>query len=283
MEKIPQKQNKEMLFAGHLEDIDNLKLYGRNAPLVDIERNRDDLNKIVNAIISKVKKSNKKAVMLVTSPKIRAKETADLITTEIKKKSDINIKILHAIEDNLKAPEQGEIILPENYTPGSFFEGLKIASDIFFAESLNYQNQNLHYKFGDPVLKPDGSYKYPELVKYFKKAGETYAESLTRILTAVIKMGQKVEKLNSSVEVVLIAHGFTYEVLKGLSILAKRIKEEGVKIKIEEIPHKLSEIYESRTSKLRDTACAPLDITNLGDKELIDLLKKEIEFLEKNY
>ena len=281
MEKIPQKQNKEIMFAGHLDEIDDLKTYGRNAPLEDTLKNREDLNKIVNEIISRVKKYNKKAIMLVASPKIRAQETANLISTEIKK-AGLNIKIFCVLEDNLKSPEQGEVILPENYTPGSFFDGLKVASDIFFKESLNPLNQNLHYKFGDPVLQSDGSYKYPELAKYFKESGETYAEALSRVLLAVTKMSQKTKKLDSGVEVVIVGHGFNYEILKGLSMLAKKIKEEGTRIKIEEIPYKLSEIYEARTSRLKDTAYALLDITNLGDEDLIKLANEEIEFLKRN-
>jgi len=257
MEKLSPKQNKEMLFVGHLDEMDDLKKYKRDAPLTDTEKNKEDLDKIVEAVTSKIRESNKKAVMFVTSPRIRAKETANLVADEVKKILGTDIKIRYVSEDNLRAPEQGELILPENYTPGSFFEGLKIASEIFYEESLG-PNQNRYYKYGDPILKPNGSYKYPELAKYFKTSGETYAEALTRILTAIVEMSQKVEKLNSSVEVVLVAHGFTYEILRGLSILAEKIKKEDIHMKTGDIPNRLSEIYENRTNKLRDTAYAPL-------------------------
>ena len=159
--------------------------------------------------------------------------------------------------------------------------GLKIASDIFFKESLNFPNQNFHYRFGDPVLKSDGSYKYPELVKYFERSGETYAESVSRIFNAVVQMSKKVKKLNSSVEVVIVSHGFTYHVLRGLSILSEKIRSGEVKIRTGEIPLQLSQIYESRVRELRDTAFAPIDITNLGDQGLIKILNDEIQFLKK--
>ncbi len=173
MEKGIQKRNKEILFARHLEEIDDLKKWGRNAPLMNTEKNEEDLKEIVDAIVSKIKESNKKAIMFVTSPKTRSKETAYLVAAEIKKRLRTNIKIRYVLEDNLRGPEQGEFILPDNYNPGSFFEGLRIASEIFFKESLGFPDHDTHYKFGDPVLKSDGSYKYPELTKYFKTSGET--------------------------------------------------------------------------------------------------------------
>lgn len=277
-----EKQKNEMLFAGHLDEVDDLQKHGRDAPLAETEKNEEDLNTIVDTIISKVRGLDKKAVMLISSSKMRTEETAQLIGAEIKQRLGNDIKIRYTSEEDLRAPDQGEFILPESYKPGSFFEGLKIASGIFYEESLSHSNQNIHYRFGDPVVKPDGSYKYPVLAKYFKESGETYAESLSRLLKLVVEMGEKVEKLNSSVEVVLVGHGFTYQILRGLSVLAEKVKNEGARINVGDIPHKLSEIYGDRTEELRDCMCIPLDITNLGDKELLNLLKDEIKFLEGN-
>jgi len=280
MEGLERKQDK-ILFVGHLDEVDDLETHGRDAPLEDTEKNKEDLSKIVDAVVSQIKDSGRKAVMFVTSSKIRSIETAQLVGAEIKKMLGEDVKVRYATEDDLRAPEQGEFILPENYKPGSFFEGLKIASDIFYKESLDFPNQNIHYKFGDPVLSPDGSYKYPILVNYFKASGETYAESLSRILRLVIKMGQKVEKLDSAVEVIIVAHGFTYHMLRGLSVLAEKIKKENIQIRVEDVPRELSNIYESRTGELKDSMCVPIDITNLGDGEMLDMLNKEVNFLDK--
>lgn len=273
MEGIERKRN-EMLFAGHLEEVDDLKTYGRDAPLAETEKNKEDLNAIVDTIVSRIQEFDKKAVMLISSSKTRSEETARLIGAEIKKRLGDDIKVRYVSEEDLRAPDQGEFILPENYEPGSFFEGLKVASDIFYEESLSHSSQNVHYKFGDPVLRPDGSYKYPVLAEYFKASGETYAESLSRLLKLVIKMGEKAEKLDSPVEIVVVAHGFTYHIFRGLSILAEKIKNKEVQVGVGSIPHRVSEIYESRTEELSDRMCVPLDATNLGDKELLDLLKK---------
>ena len=102
IEQIPQKQNSKMIFVGHLEETDDLKKYGRNAPLADTEKNKEDLNKIVEAVVGKIRESNKKAILFVTSSRIRAIETANLIAAEIKKRLGVDIKIRYSSEDNLR-------------------------------------------------------------------------------------------------------------------------------------------------------------------------------------
>lgn len=279
MEKFPQK--KEILFASHLNDIDDLKKYRRDAPIEDSDKNREDLNILVSVIINKIKESKKTAILLVTSSRLRAKETAELVSSKIKEIiGENNIKIRFNIEDRLRAPDQGSFILPEDYIAGSYFEGLKIASDVFYNESLNKEDRNMYYKYGDPVLKENGTYKYPELLSYFHEYGETYANSVIRLFSLIIETSKKIEKLNLSTEIVIISHSFVYEIFRGLSILSQKIKDEGFILKTGEIPYALSEIFESRITKLKDTAYSPLDVTNLGDKNLIKILQDEIAFLK---
>mgnify|MGYP001620150852 CR=1 FL=1 len=272
------KPNKEILFVGHLEDVDDLKSYGRDGPLEKSEKNREDLNKIVDAIITKIKESSKEALILVASNKIRAQETAHLVGEEIKKRLG-EIKVRYAAEENLNSNDQGEFNLPEDYTPGLFFEGLSIASKIFLKESL--ENNNLHYKFGDPLKQAGDSYKYPELANYFKASGETYAEALIRIFSSVVEMSQKVDKLDSSVEVILVSHGFNFHILRGLTVLAEQIKNGSIDMNEGEIAGKIWEIYKQDTTDFKPLAYVPLDITNLGDEQLISMLSREIERLKK--
>lgn len=272
-------QNKEILFADHLEDINDLRSYGVDAPLEESEKNREDLGEIVNAIIAKIEASNKKVLILVASNKIRAQETARLVGVEIKKRMG-TLKVRYATEKGLDHNDQGEFNLPEDYAPGSFFEGLHIASKIFVKESL--ENHNLHYKFGDPLEQSGGSYKYPELVKYFKTSGETYAEVLVRIFSSVVEMSKKIDKLDSSaVEVVLISHGIVFHILRGLAVLAEQIKTDGATLHEGEIANKIWEIYKQETADFKSLTYVPLDITNLGDEQLMSLLLDEIEHLKK--
>jgi len=275
------KPNPEMFFVGHLDEVDDLEKYGRDAPLLDSEKNKKILSEASEAIIDRMKDANRKAVMFVTSPKLRAKETADLVAQEIKNKLGGDIKIRFSTNENLKSTEQGEFVLPEDYKPGTFSRELDLASKIFIMESLESPNPNLHYKFGDPIKRPDGSYKYPELAQYFTKTGESYAESLIRILTTVLEASRKTDKFNSSVEMVVVAHGFTYHILNGLTILGEQVKQGDVRLDVGELAPKLWEIYKNGRSEIKSAAYAPLDITNLDNEDLLELLRREIEYLKK--
>lgn len=219
------KPNKEILFVGHLEDVDDLKSYGRDGPLEKSEKNRENLNKIVDAIITKIKESSKEALILVASNKIRAQETAHLVGEEIKKRLG-EIKVRYAAEENLNSNDQGEFNLP-------------------------------------------------------KASGETYAEALIRIFSSVVEMSQKVDKLDSSVEVILVSHGFNFHILRGLTVLAEQIKNGSIDMNEGEIAGKIWEIYKQDTTDFKPLAYVPLDITNLGDEQLISMLSREIERLKK--
>lgn len=277
MENFIKNTKSEIIFAGHLEEIDDLGKYGRDAPLEDTKENRDDLEKIKNGIVDSIKKSGKKAVMFITSPKVRAVQTAEMLESEIRKELGDSIKFRYSVNEDLKLNEQGSFVLPESYKAGSFYGGLSAARKIFMDESI--ASNNPHYRFGDPIKLEDGTYKYPELAEYFIESGETYAESLIRIFNSVLDMSSKSPKLNNEVEVIIIAHGSTYHILRGLSILAKQINGGEVKFETGDLILKLWEIYQNRTQELSDTAYAPLDFSNLESESLLNLLREEIKHL----
>ena len=280
MEQPNIQRKKDILFVGHLQEIDDLRSYGRDAPLLETEKNKQDLKKIVDAIELKIRETNKKAVLFVTSPRIRAKETARLVSLKLREKLGDGFKFRYSTDENMKSTEQGEFILPENYEAGSFFEGLSIASKIFIQESLEQKNKNLNYRFGDPVIEPDGSFKYAELAKYFKASGETYAESLIRIFNSIIEMSKKINKLDKNTEVVLVSHGFNFHILRGLTIIGEKIKKDEVNLNHGDFVFKIWEIYKNNTEDFKSLAYVPLDITDLGNEELILFLSKEVEFLK---
>lgn len=279
MEKIPTGRSDEMIFVDHLEELDDLR-YGRNAPLERTEQNQEDLQKFVSAIVDKIKASNRKAVLFICSPRTRAQETARLAGREIRKRLGNGIKIRYSVNEDVRPYEEGKLKLPEDYKPGDFFEGLRVASKIWIEESLG-PSGNIHYHYGDPLIQPDRTYKYPELSNYFEASGETYAEALSRILSSVVEMSAKVNKLNGSVEVVLVAHGFTFHVLRGLITLAEEVKNGNTEIIEGELAKNIYEVYKNNKADVKSLAYIPLDITNLSDQQLMTILKKEIEYLRK--
>lgn len=228
-------------------------------------------------IILDLKENDKKIVLFITSAKIRAIQTAQLLSEEIKKiLGKDTVKFVHHAENNLKGIEQGEFILPENYVAGDFFEGLEIGSKIFFNESLNPKINNINYRFGDPFFI-ENKYKYPELLNFFSEPGETYFEAITRIFTSVVQLGLKIEKLsNSNVLIVIVGHGYTYQILKNLAILACMIENRDLKIGNFDIIQKLWEIYNDNKSGIENIPFIYIDIKNLYNKSLISALNKEI-------
>lgn len=280
MEGNPKKSKSELFFAGHLEEKDDLKQFKRDAPVEMNDENLNNLSQIVDALERKIEMEKSRALFLITSSKLRSIQTAELIAQKLKLKLGDSFKIRFSIDTKLDAPDQGDFTLPEDYNPGDFFEGLKTASKVFLNESLG-EKGNLHYKFGDPVLLGDGGYKYPELSKYFIQTGESYGEALSRVLRSVISASEKFDKFKGSIEVSVIAHGFTFHILRGLSFLAKQIKDDNFSIKQGELAIKLWEIYQQNPLSLKTTPFSNIDFSELGNPYLIKTLKDEVNFLNK--
>jgi len=275
----------KLLFSRHLDEIDDLKAFGRDAPLEKSELNLEKLRKISGAIYKKIVDEDKEAVLFVTSPRLRATETAEWIAEDLKNRGLSNLKIRFSSNQDLRATEQGEFVLPEEYSPGDFFEGLSMASAIFTKEAhmsdVPGMDDNIHYKFGDPVLKPDGSYKYPELLKFFNGHGESYSETLIRIYNSVLEMSKSYEKLLGRTEVVVVSHGQIYHVLRGLLEISKMLKSGTVNFRTGDSMKLLWQIYNACDSSQKVTGiCMPLDFEVLNDVQLMGLLKKEVEYLQ---
>lgn len=272
------RSDKKIIFAGHLEEHDDLKKWGRNAPL-DFENpdNKEALIKIADALVEKIKTNGRKAVLFISSSKLRSQQTSELIAKELKNKLGDDIKIRFNTESNLNGNDQGEFVLPDDYVAGQVFEGLKLAGRIYSEEFS--VNKNLFYKFGDPFLLENGEYKYPELLQFFNKSGESYKEPLIRMFNSVLNMSHKVGKFEKNTEIVIVAHGLTYHVLRGMNIVADKISVKDYIPQKGELPFKIWDEYLKRNSELRDTAYGFLDISNLENPELIKILEEEINYL----
>lgn len=276
-----------MLFSRHLDEADDLRAYGRDAPLVDSPENRKKLEDISDTLYEKIVQGNKEAAMFVTSPRIRAIQTAELVADDIGEKSDHKIKIRYSVNKDLRATDQGDFILPEDYKPDAVFTGLKVASKVFDREThgsdLPDMADNIDYRFGDPVLLQNGEYKYPELVGYFSDYGESYRDSLIRLFSVIIDSSKKYESFLGSTEVVVVAHGQIYHVFRGLIELSKMIKGDHIEFKTGDSIKMLWEIYKNCSDDQKVTGiCLPLDFECLGDEKIMALLQDEINFLRDN-
>ncbi|MEI7512316.1 MAG: hypothetical protein WCK01_02545 [Candidatus Uhrbacteria bacterium] len=185
----------EILFSRHLNEIDDLVAYGRDAPLMDSEENQKRLLEITNTVYKKITKENKKAVLFITSPRLRARQTAEFVVDHLKEKTGTSIKFRFSSNENLRSTEQGKFVLPKGYRAGESFPALQLAGTIFNREAHASdqvgETDNINYKFGDPVKLPGGGYKYPELVGNFTEYGESYRETLIRIYSTVVDTSGK--------------------------------------------------------------------------------------------
>lgn len=285
------KENLNIESIRHFEDLDDFSSGKRDG---DIVENQEELaKKYSESLINKMKMEGKKGVLFITSSKKRCLQTANLIGTDLK---ELNPKIKIKIMSNqeLNSLDEGLAIVPKNYKKGDMFNGFSLAANAMlkeaYATDFGEENDNYLYRYGEPFLQNDGSYKYPELVKYFEAAGESYRDFLLRIFNVVKETAHKVEKFGGNIKVVVICHAQVTHILKDLQSISEKVKRGEIKIKKGELPkicwQEFLERYKNRKINLsKEDAIlyymSTLDISNLLDPELMQILEQEIEFLEE--
>lgn len=277
------EKEKKIVVVRHFDDRDDLEKYGRDAVLS--EGQEDKAGMVAEALLSEIREHKKKAVLFVTSPRLRAKQTAQMVSGLLSQKAP-QLKVLSVQEDDLRAIDQGEFVLPGNYVAGQKFEGLEIADQIFFNEThasdKGEGTDNYDYKFGDPVLMENGQYKYPELNKFFIKYGESYRDVLLRLYSLVIETSRKIKKLGRNTELVIVTHGQPAQVFKDLKEVASLIKNGGASYREGELARLCWEFYKRRDASEKVTGAVDVvSAEELADPHLVELLKREVRFLSK--
>lgn len=275
------KEGYKIPIIKHLEDQDNL-LQGRDAELIPGQV--EEVEEISKALYEDILEQGFKAVILDISPKKRAQSTASLVSASLREKLP-NIHILKRVSENLREIDQGDFVLPENYIPGDEFQGLKIAGRIFSNETFNPIDpklDNLTYKFGDPFLQEDGSYKYPELLEYFSDSGESYRDVLMRFYGEVIELAETLPRYGKDVGPVVFTHGQPHQIFNDLSVVADRIKKEGFTFEPGELPRICWDIYQNRRKDV--VPFGKIDFVSaehICDPEMIKLLSREVSILKE--
>lgn len=91
------------------------------------------------------------------------------------------------------------------------------AQKVYLEET--YINDNPWYKHGDPCLRLDGSYKYPELLEIFDEPGESQSDVSIRLYDAILNLISREEELNSKL-FVLSTHYVVLSRLMSLQYIA---------------------------------------------------------------
>ena len=115
------------------------------------------------SLVEGIEDTDTRVTLLIASPKLRTVQTAFLIEEEMRRlKPDLKIRV--TVDENLRDPDYGSVILPETHSAEQSFLGYKIADKIFRSESSGsrHAKPNIDYKFGDPVLRTPGTYTYPK-------------------------------------------------------------------------------------------------------------------------
>ena len=278
-----EKMTQNIPIIRHLDEVDDLSEDFRDGELLPDQ----DAKALVIAqrVYDELVNTNKKAVLFITSPRKRATATAELVGEKLRNINN-NLKIRISTNDSLVAIREGRFILPEDYEAGDYFVGLERGAKFFSAEvhasDDGVSQDNYLYRFGDPLMQPDGTCKYPELAEYFSSSGENYREVLMRIYTLVIQTAINIERFSGDVYVSVLTHGQPAQMFKDLNNVATKHLSDPGDFQTGYLPKLCWEEYKSRDKNERVTGQTDfISIENLLNEDFIKILENEIEYLRK--
>ena len=269
------QKRKKLPIVKHLEDIDDLSI-GRDTSLVPGQKIL--VNKLADSIYQYYAENSFKILIFQVSPKKRAQEAARLVQKNLSERNS-GVRIILEVNQSLREIDQGEFILPSNYQPGNYFQGLKIAGSIFSSETFS-DVDNLTYRYGSPFVDKKVN-KYPELKKYFRDYGENYKEVLIRFYTQVINFSEFIRRLDErNAGMVVFTHSQPHQIFTDLSIVARMIISEGFNLKTGDLPRLCWNLYKSRERRIIPFGdMTSVCVDHIYNNDVIQLLEREVEFL----
>ena len=160
----------------HFKDQDNL-FYENNSPVVEDELLR--VKNIAAEIAYRATEDGFNSINLITSNKARAEMTTRAVANRVA----LFLPTTYEIDTRIRELDQGKYVLPGGYKPGDHFQPLQDAWGIFFKET--FSEENILYRFGDPVSLEDGSFKYPQIAGAFEECGENQIEFSIRFYSFI--------------------------------------------------------------------------------------------------
>jgi len=128
----------------------------------------------VPQIVEKAKEQGVDKVSIICSDTKRSKMTSDLLVDDLEAKG-LNVDL--QVDPRVGPLKHGKYKQVENFSDQHPL--VKRAQGIYISETFDHHNP--WYRHGDPVLLPDGSYKYPELTEIFEIPGENQVEISMRL------------------------------------------------------------------------------------------------------
>lgn len=259
----------------HLKDIDNLVANGTDNPLAPGQN--EVAIKFGNQLAKDAKAEGYCGVVLVTSPKRRTIETAQIIQEGILQ-SENGFKASLVVNHNLREINQGKLIFPSGYKPGDFFNPLSDAWRAFWSETF-IDNQNLLYPFGSPYVR--GELQHPELNGHFLSYGECYRDYAVRLYSAVYDFGLRLHNFRR-LKPIVVTHDSPRVIFRELEFIGGQIQARAINITPGDLPQLTWDTYSTHEpSRLNFGEVSVLSTTALSDQKVLDVLKREIIVLKQ--
>lgn len=277
MNKLGNKQ--EMVLARHLHDRDELLSKKFDNELLPGQEEKARI--AAEKILQHCKELRLAKIVMYSSTRLRALETAKKIEDALLKNSE-GIDVELRPESALRELDQGDINLPEGFKDGDYFQPLSDAWEIFFKES--FDNNNLFYRFGDPLVGDGNTASYEKLRGVFSSYGECYAQFAERIYDFLVRLGKDLEKQKNMYESVLVMHSASFSVIRDLSNISKKVDRTADQlISFGILVREGWDEYQRNKSTRHDPdfgEAEVIDVTSLMKPEILDQIATERDLLK---
>jgi len=217
----------KFLTVRHFADQNALRTYGHDGPLKPGQESL--IFATVEKVIAEINSSRVRTVkILYTTKTRRIKETANFIARAIQD----SVSVVFQHDMRLEVMDQGDLVLPDSYQDGEWFDSLDIAWDAICDES--YSNDNIFYQFGDSL-----SGKYPILATAFSRFGGSLGSSLINKYSLIYDLAQG--KFTKDDELLIIVAQSDLPLL----IMELQVLDRMSSITSANLPYKSWEVYKS--------------------------------------
>lgn len=266
---------KEVILMRHLQDEDNLLVGGNDAGLMEAELPKARHTAV--EILKRSKESNFEQIFIFSSSKKRAELTA----REVGKELGNEFPVVIEVDSRIREIDQGDYILPAGYKPGDRFQVLQDAWLNFFKET--FENENLDYRFGNPLKKVNGGYKYPGIAGHFRSYGENQVEFSIRFYSFIADLCDRFRGQEKLLPIVVTHQAMTARFAEIIKIAEKVKSGQIAQIKPGTMPllewQQFEEINSDRDVFIEFGGVTTFPLSELYD--FTDILKSEINYLKE--
>jgi len=257
-----------LICVRHLQDQNVLKSYGLDGPLVSGQEEK--ITRAVETILETAKKIDSSRVrILYTDKTLRVKQTAEMLAEVLREHIDVDL----TNEDRLDVFDQGEMLLPENYKDGEYFDPLMKAWDAVCDEAYEYRN--IDYRFGSG----HGFKKYPILAKSFSRKGESLRDLLIRQYSVLLDLLKGNFFRENEVLIICGQDMFILLIKELLELFTEDVTRP------EDLPYESWKIYKERLQGENNDNTPfgnliSFNLSNIANSDFIELLTIAIKQLE---